>query len=192
MKPRLVVRINVGILLALGLAMLFPLGISLLYADGSWPSLLFPAVGLVLVGVFGIRATRPESRRQLEPSAPREVLLSVTLAWVLASLVGGIPYLVDGVFVSPVASTFEAMSGFTTTGATLLPDIEAPSPSIQFWRCMTQWLGGIGIVVLFVAVAPVLGFGAARLLSAEVSGIGQPRLTPRIVDTAKALLEAIS
>ncbi|HZY65726.1 MAG TPA: potassium transporter TrkG [Rubrobacteraceae bacterium] len=80
------------------------------------------------------------------------------------------------------------MSGFTTTGATLLPDIEAPSPSILFWRSMTQWLGGIGIVVLFVAVAPVLGFGAAWLLSAEVSGIGQPRLTPRIVDTAKVLL----
>src|SRR5215210_8342178 len=70
----------------------------------------------------------------------------------------------------------------------LLSDIEAQSSSILFWRSMTQWLGGIGIVVLFVAVAPVIGAGAARLLGAEVSGLTQTRLTPRIADTAKALL----
>ena len=80
------------------------------------------------------------------------------------------------------------MSGFTTTGSTLISEIESQTPSILFWRSLTQWLGGIGIVVVFVAVAPVIGFGAARLLSAEVSGIEQPRLTPRIADTAKALL----
>jgi trk system potassium uptake protein TrkH len=85
-------------------------------------------------------------------------------------------------------STFETMSGFTTTGSTLLSDIEAQTPSVLFWRSMTQWLGGIGIVVLFVAVAPVLGAGAARLLGAEVSGLTHPRLTPRIADTAKALV----
>jgi trk system potassium uptake protein TrkH len=103
-------------------------------------------------------------------------------------LLGGAPYLIEGTFASPIDSTFEAMSGFTTTGATLLSDIEAESPSILFWRSMTQWLGGIGIVVLFVAVAPYLGMHAARLLSAEVSGINQPRFTPRIADTAKGLL----
>ena len=80
------------------------------------------------------------------------------------------------------------MSGFTTTGSTLLSDIEAETPSILFWRSMTQWLGGIGIVVLFVAVAPVIGVGAARLLGAEVSGLTETRFTPRIADTAKGLL----
>jgi trk system potassium uptake protein TrkH len=80
------------------------------------------------------------------------------------------------------------MSGFTPTGATLLAEIEAETPSILFWRSMTQWLGGIGIVVLFVAVAPAIGAGAARLLGAEVSGLTHTRLTPRIADTAKALL----
>src|SRR5215211_7002097 len=79
------------------------------------------------------------------------------------------------------------MSGFTTTGSTLLSDIEAQTPSILFWRSMTQWLGGIGIVVLFVAVAPAIGAGAARLLGAEVSGLTQTRLTPRIADTAKVI-----
>jgi trk system potassium uptake protein len=106
----------------------------------------------------------------------------------VAALLGGVPFLIEGTFDSLLDSTFEAMSGFTTTGSTLLSDIEAQSPSILFWRSTTQWLGGIGIVVLFVAVAPVIGAGAARLLGAEVSGLTQTRLTPRIADTAKALL----
>jgi trk system potassium uptake protein TrkH len=118
----------------------------------------------------------------------RDVYLSVTLAWTLAALLGGTPFLVEGTFHSLLDSSFEAMSGFTTTGATLLSDIEAQTPSILFWRSMTHWLGGIGIVVLFVAVAPLLGVGAARLIGAEMSGLTQPRLTPRIADTAKALL----
>jgi trk system potassium uptake protein TrkH len=107
---------------------------------------------------------------------------------VLAAFLGGIPYVLEGTFTSLLDSTFEGMSGFTTTGATLLADIEAETPSILFWRSMTQWLGGIGIVVLFVAVAPAIGTGAARLLGAEVSGLTQPRLTPRIAETAKALV----
>lgn len=188
MQFRVVLRVNAGLMATLGLVLLVPLVISLLYRDGSWESFLFPAVVLTLVGGAGFWFTRPASRRAVEYTSPKDVLLSVTLAWILAALLGGVPYLIEGTFVNPIDSTFEAMSGFTTTGATLLPDIEAPSPSILFWRSFTQWLGGIGIVVLFVAVAPVLGFGAARLLSAEVSGIGQARMTPRIVDTAKALL----
>jgi trk system potassium uptake protein TrkH len=99
-----------------------------------------------------------------------------------------VPFLIEGTFHSLIASTFESMSGFTTRGATLLTDIEGETPSILFWCSMTHWLGGIGIVVLFVAVAPLLGVGAARLLGAEVSGLTQPRLTPRIADTAKALV----
>jgi trk system potassium uptake protein TrkH len=177
-----------GVVLSLGLALLVPLAVSLLYADGSWESFLIPAAAMVAVGGLGFRATLPRSGRRLGHVLPRDVLLSVTLAWVLAALLGGTPFLLDGVFLSPIDSTFEAMSGFTTTGATLLSEIEAQTPSILFWRSMTQWLGGIGIVVVFVAVAPVIGFGAARLISAEVSGVTQPRLTPRIADTAKALL----
>lgn len=188
MNFRVITRVNAGVVFAIGLALLVPLALSLLYADGSWPSFLPPAAVMVLVGGLGFWATRPASRRVLAYVSPRDVLLSVTLAWVLCALLGGVPYLIEGTFTSPVDSTFEAMSGFTTTGATVLPEIEAETPSILFWRGLTQWLGGIGIVVLFVAVAPVLGFGAARLLSAEVSGIGQARLTPRIADTAKALL----
>lgn len=188
MNFRAVVRVVAGVVLALGVALLAPFVISILYADGSWESFLVPGAMMILAGGAGLRVTGITSSRESLYVSHRDVLLSVTLAWMFAALLGGVPYLISGTFINPINSTFEAMSGFTTTGATLLEDIESPTPSIQFWRCMTQWLGGIGIVVLFVAVAPVLGFGAARLLSAEVSGLGQPRLTPRIVDTAKALL----
>src|SRR5918998_5222937 len=180
-------RVVSGVVLALGVALLVPLVISLLYRDGSWASFLWPGAAMALLGGVGLRVTASPT---LAPRyvSNRDVYLSVTLAWVVAALLGGVPFLIEGTFDSPLDSTFEAMSGFTTTGSTLLSDIEAQTPSILFWRSMTQWLGGIGIVVLFVAVAPAIGAGAARLLGAEVSGLTQTRLTPRIADTAKALL----
>jgi trk system potassium uptake protein len=180
-------RVVSGMVLALGLALLVPLAISLLYRDGSWASFLLPGAAMVLIGGVGLRVTSSLFRTPRYVSN-RDVYLSVTLAWVVAALLGGVPFLIEGTFDSLLDSTFEAMSGFTTTGSTLLSDIEAQTPSILFWRSMTQWLGGIGIVVLFVAVAPAIGAGAARLLGAEVSGLTQTRLTPRIADTAKALL----
>jgi trk system potassium uptake protein TrkH len=187
LNPRVVIRVNAGVILAIGLALLVPLALSLLYRDGSWMSFLFPAVAMFAIGVVGIRVSKPKGRAP-EYVSNRDVYLSVTLAWTLAALLGGTPYLIDGTFHSLLDSSFEAMSGFTTTGATLLSNIEAETPSILFWRSMTHWLGGIGIVVLFVAVAPLLGVGAARLIGAEMSGLTQPRLTPRIADTAKALV----
>ena len=191
MNARVVLRVNSGVILALGLSLVIPLVLSLLYRDGSWDSFLLPAAGMTVAGGMGIRATRlprSNSGRAVEHLSNQDVYLSVTLAWTLAALLGGVPFLIEGTFNSVVDSAFEAMSGFTTTGATLLSDIEAQTPSILFWRSMTHWLGGIGIVVLFVAVAPLLGVGAARLLGAEMSGLTQLRLTPRIADTAKALI----
>jgi trk system potassium uptake protein TrkH len=190
-NARVVLRINSGVVLALGLSLVIPLALSLLYQDGSWESFLLPAVGMMVAGGAGMWATRlpqPSPSKAVGHLSNQDVYLSVTLAWTLAALLGGVPFIIEGTFHSLLDSTFEAMSGFTTTGATLLSDIEAETPSILFWRSMTHWLGGIGIVVLFVAVAPLLGVGAARLLGAEMSGLTQPRLTPRIADTAKALV----
>src|SRR5215203_3397348 len=183
----LVTRVLSGVALAIGLSLLVPMALSLLYADGSWKSFLLPAAAMVLIGAGGLRVTGSSGYRSRYVSN-RDVYLSVTLAWILSALLGGVPFLIEGTFPSLIDSTFEAMSGFTTTGATLLSDIEGETPSILFWRSMMHWLGGVGIVVLFVAVAPLLGVGAARLLGAEVSGLSQPRLTPRIADTAKALV----
>jgi trk system potassium uptake protein len=187
MNARVIVAVNSGVILAIGLALLVPFALSLLYADGSWRSFLLPAVAMIAAGGAGFLLTRSPGRAARYVSN-RDVYLSVTLAWTLAALLGGVPFLIEGTFPSLIDSAFEAMSGFTTTGATLLSDIEGETPSILFWRSMTHWLGGIGIVVLFVAVAPLLGVGAARLLGAEMSGLTQPRLTPRIADTAKALV----
>jgi trk system potassium uptake protein TrkH len=125
------------------------------------------------MGWWATRLRQSSSNRAVEHLSNQDVYLSVTLAWTLAALLGGVPFLVEGTFHSLLDSTIEAMSGFTTTGATLLSDIEVETPSILFWRSMTHWLGGIGIVVLFVAVAPLLGVGAARLLGAEMSGLTQ-------------------
>ena len=188
MNARIVVRVNAVVILTLGVALVIPLVLSLLYADGYWASFLFPGAAMILAGTARMMVTQASSDRASGYVSNRDIYLSVTLAWVLAAVLGGVPFLVEGTFVSPLDSTFEAMSGFTTTGATLLSDIEAETPSILFWRSLTQWLGGIGIVVLFVAVAPAIGFGAARLLGGEVSGLTQTRFTPRIADTAKALL----
>jgi trk system potassium uptake protein len=187
MKGLVEARVVSGVMLALGLALFVPLALSLLYRDGSWSSFLLPGAVMTLIGGVGLRLTVPPARTPRYVSN-RDVYLSVTLAWVVAALLGGVPFLIEGTFDSLLDSTFEAMSGFTTTGSTLLSNIEAQTPSILFWRSMTQWLGGIGIVVLFVAIAPVIGAGTARLLGAEVSGLTQTRLTPRIADTAKALL----
>ncbi len=191
MNHRVVLGVNAGVVLAIGVALVAPLALSLLYRDGSWASFAGPAAVMIFSGGAGLRLTRDPrgaSGSAVQYVSNRDVYLSVTLAWVLAAVLGGTPFLIEGTFTSLLDSMFEAMSGFTTTGATLLSDIEAETPSILFWRSMTHWLGGIGIVVLFVAVAPLLGVGAARLMGAEVSGVTQPRLTPRIADTAKALV----
>jgi trk/ktr system potassium uptake protein len=147
-----VVGVNAGVVLVLGLALLVPLALSLVYRDGLWESFAIPAAFMIPLGVAGLWASRLP--RGVGYVLDRDVYLSVTLAWVVAALLGGVPFLIEGTFHSLIASTFESMSGFTTTGATLLSDIEGETPSILFWRSMIHWLGGIGIVVLFVAVAP--------------------------------------
>lgn len=138
MNARVVVRVNAVVILTLGVALVIPLVLSLLYADGSWASFLFPGAAMILAGATGVMVTQASSGRALGYVSNRDIYVSVTLAWVLAAVLGGMPFLVEGTFLSPLDSTFEAMSGFTTTGATLLSDIEAETPSILFWRSMTQ------------------------------------------------------
>src|SRR5918999_580160 len=119
-RARVVVTVNAGVILALGLALLVPLVLSLLYQDGSWKSFLVPASVMILLGAAGLGAIRLRSVGYI---LERDVYLAVTLAWVLAALLGGIPYIIEGTFTSLFDSIFEGMSGFTTTGSTLLSDI---------------------------------------------------------------------
>ena len=120
----------------------------------------------------------------------RESILVVGLVWTLASVFGALPYLLAGTFSSPIDAYFETMSGFTTTGASVLTDIEAEPHGILFWRDFTQWLGGMGIIALFIALVPLTRIGAAgtaAMFEDEAPAPQVDRVTPRIRDTAKAL-----
>ncbi len=117
----------------------------------------------------------------------REGYLIVTLAWVLISLFGSIPYLLSGVAPTLADAYFETMSGFTTTGASVFTYIEDIPKGLLFWRALTHWIGGMGIIVLSMAVLPILGIGGMQLFVAEVPGVTPDKLTPRITQTAKNL-----
>lgn len=118
---------------------------------------------------------------------PREGLAVVGLGWIAVVLVGSVPFMATGVAPTPWAAFFESASGFTTTGATVYAEIEALPASILLWRSTTHWLGGMGIIVLGVAILPLIGMGGAQLFRAEAPGISSDRLTPRIASTARLL-----
>lgn len=116
----------------------------------------------------------------------------VTFGWLFAAAFGSLPYILSGVIPHPVAAIFETMSGFTTTGASVLPNaqfltIEAVPRGILFWRALTHWFGGMGVLVLCVAILPFLGVGGMQIYRAEMPGPSKDRLTPRITTTAKLL-----
>lgn len=173
-----------GVLAALnGLFMLLALPFSFYYEDAAWPALLTSALLSLVIGGgsagFTIRF-KQEVRK-------REGYLIVALGWVVLSLFGSLPYYLSGAIPVYTDAFFETMSGFTTTGATILQDIEAVSPSLLFWRSCTQWIGGMGMIVLAVAILPILGVGGMQLFVAEVPGVSYDRLQPRIRETAKRL-----
>lgn len=116
-----------------------------------------------------------------------EAILLVALSWFLLGVFGGLPYLFDGAVTHPVDAYFETISGFTTTGSTILSDIAGQSRGLHWWRAMTHWLGGMGIVVLFVAIFPQLGVGGKFLFKSEVPGPITEGLTPKIKQTAATL-----
>ena len=163
--------------------MLFPLGWSLYYGE---PESLAFAISAGITAGSGLllwRLTAGIERR----FSRRDALMFVAGGWILASLFGAIPYELAGTFPSYLDAFFEAMSGYTTTGATVLSSIESQPHSILLWRNFTQWLGGMGIITLFVALFPLFGIGAAHLVEAELPGPQTERLTARIRDTVKSL-----
>lgn len=117
----------------------------------------------------------------------KEGYIIVTLTWLSISFFGALPFFISGAIPSYTDAFFETMSGFTTTGATILNDIESVSKGLLFWRSMTQWLGGMGIIVLTLAILPILGIGGMQLFVAEAPGTTPSKLHPRITETAKRL-----
>ena len=171
----------------LAVPLLVPLVTALLYGE----DIAVFAVSIAFVFLFGFVIERAAPEPDL---GPREALLMVALTWFTVAVVGTLPYLLagmgtDSTLAHPVNALFESMSGFTTTGATVMGSIslERHSHALLIWRQLTQWIGGMGIVVLAVAILPELSVGGAQLMDAEAPGPGIEKLTPRIAETARAL-----
>ena len=182
--PKIILRI-VGILLFIEAAFLLgSVGVSLFYAEDTVRPLLYSAgiiasVALLLV-TFCKGGERAISRK--------DGYVVVSLCWIVFSLFGTLPYILTDSIPSFTDAFFETMSGFTTTGATILQDIEALPKSILFWRMMTHWVGGLGIVFFTVAVFPIFGLNDMNLFSAESVGPIRAKLHPRISVTARWIL----
>ncbi|HEX2973975.1 MAG TPA: potassium transporter TrkG, partial [Tepidisphaeraceae bacterium] len=186
MRAGVIVHYLGSLLLFLAAVMLVPLAISVVDREVDQVALL---TSVLITGLCGATMWY-WTRKQPGPMARRESFVVVALAWALASAFGAIPYMLAGTFTSYIDAYFETMSGFTTTGSSVLADIEAQPHGILFWRDFTQWLGGMGIIALFIALVPLVRIGAAgasALFEDEAPTPQVDRVTPRIRDTAKAL-----
>ncbi len=170
-------------LLALAGTMLVPIAYGLIVgarglAPIAYASAITGAAGLLLFFKY---------RRHARELSRREGLFLVVATWLSVCLFGSLPFLLSRHFGSFTDAFFESVSGFTTTGATVLAEVEVLPEPLQFWRCFTHWLGGMGIVLLGVAILPLLGHGGMQLYRAEFSGATSEKLKPRIAETASAL-----
>ncbi|PWJ42570.1 TrkH family potassium uptake protein [Sediminitomix flava] len=183
-----------GVLLILnGIFMLISLLISWYYKTEHWDALLISGLIAVSCGSLAFYLGKGHELRKQDKSSKKEELkkkdgfMIVTLGWVLMSFFGCLPYVISGEIPSLTDAFFETISGYSTTGASILTDIEAVDKGILFWRSLTQWIGGMGIIVLTVAILPILGIGGMQLFVAEAPGISPDKLQPRIKETAKRL-----
>ena len=188
MRIRVDWRQSVGlagsVLQYLAIPLVFPLVLALYYREPIAPFVVAIAVTLVLGTAFD----RFESDGEI---GPREAFLMVSLSWALVALIGAIPFVVAGVgtIAHPINAAFEAMSGLTTTGATLLEDFSAHDRSILMWRQLIQWIGGLGILVLVTSILSQLSVGGAQLMETETQYDNVDKVTPHIQDTARLILK---
>lgn len=157
--------------------------VSLIYKDGVTLQLFISGLAVLLVGVSLMFSTK-NHRKEMNK---REGYIVVTFGWIVMAISGTFPYMVTEVIPTFTSAFFETMSGYTTTGATIINDIEIVPKGVLFWRSTTHWIGGMGIIVLAIAILPLLGIGGMQLFTAEAPGISADKLHPRITDTAKRL-----
>jgi len=157
--------------------------VSLIYGESD--SLAFLKAGLITLVVGSLSYLT--SKGVKKDLGKREGYIIVSLVWVVFSIFGCLPYLFSGAISNVTNAFFETMSGFTTTGSSILNNIEELPHGILFWRSLTQWMGGMGIIVMFLAILPTLGIGGRELFVAEVPGPAPDKLTPRIKETARNL-----
>jgi trk system potassium uptake protein TrkH len=161
-----------------------PLAVAVFYGEAG----MIRALGITMGAVFALALpTALLTGKRRTPFSAGDGFLLVFLAWIGASFLGAGPYVLSGRIMNFPDAVFESVSGFTTTGATIIPDVEIMPRSLIFWRAMTHWLGGMGMVVLSVALLPLLGMGGFQLVKAESPGPEKDRIIPKITANAKLL-----
>jgi trk system potassium uptake protein TrkH len=177
-----ILRIVGTLLIVLGGAQLLPLGVALYNGEEAWRDFLGSGAGAAVAGGLLVLASRNANE-----ISEKDGFGVVTFCWMFATLAGAVPYYLSGTVSSVTDAVFESMSGFTTTGATILTDFEGLGQGILLWRSLTQWFGGMGIIVLALVILPALGIGGMQLYRREVPGPYSEKITPRLRDTARAL-----
>ncbi|MFO7987815.1 MAG: potassium transporter TrkG [Desulfatiglandaceae bacterium] len=184
MHFRIIFRFIAILAVFLGLSMSGPLLAAFLFEDGSTRAILISMGITIMAGLGTFFLIRTPEDEQLNH---RDGMAIVTLGWAMAALFGTLPYLFSGTIPDVTNAYFESISGFTTTGASTLNHIESIPEGILLWRSLTQWLGGMGIIVLSIAILPYLGIGGMQLYKAEIPSPVVDKLKPRISETAKTL-----
>jgi trk system potassium uptake protein TrkH len=178
---RLVLHLLGRLVLLLGGALGVPLLAAGLFGERLWPYLASIAV-CCAAGAALMVLSRPETRE----IRPRDGFLIVGGAWLVVSALGSMPYLFTGTL-GPVDALFESVSGFTTTGSTVIADVEVVPRGLLLWRALSQWMGGMGIILFTIAILPLLGIGGMQLFKAEVPGPVVDKVRPRLTATARSL-----
>lgn len=184
MNPRVVARLTSGLLGLVTVIMVAPLILAVY--DGTARASVAFIVAAIISGCVAL-LLRFLGRGPVTAVHRKDALGAVALSWAFAGVLGGLPFLVEGSIESLASATFESVSGFTTSGATVIADVDGLSRATNLWRCLCHWIGGMGIVVLFVAIFPQLGVGAKHLFKTEVPGPITEGLRPHIKQTALAL-----
>lgn len=184
MNKRAVFHLVSYMTLVIGFAMLVCAWVSWIHDEPLKIQLSLVESGLIAIGCAGIVGILTRGEINL---SRRDGFGIVTFGWISCAVFGSLPYILSGVIPHPVSAMFETMSGFTTTGASVLSGLEEIPRGIHFWRALTHWFGGMGVLVLCVAILPFLGVGGMQIYRAEMPGPSKDRLTPRITTTAKLL-----
>lgn len=183
MNVKVIFKVLGVLLLIESLFLASSLIISLIYSENDWIYFLY-SFGILFLSGCAITIFTRKTAKQI---GKKEGYIVVSLVWVVFSIFGALPFYLSGAIPNYTDAFFETISGFTTTGASVLNDIESLSHGMLFWRSLTQWLGGMGIIVLSLAVLPLLGIGGMQLFIAEVPGPTPDKLHPKVAETAKRL-----
>lgn len=180
----IIIKITGLILIIEGFFLLSCLPVSWHFGGNDFSSILISGLVILILGFILWYFKRSVNQKDV---SKKDGHLIVVLIWVVMSIFGALPFYISGYIPSYTDAFFETISGFSTTGATILTDIEALPKGLLFWRSLTQWIGGLGIIVFTVAVLPLFGFGGMNMFAAEAPGLTKDRLHPRIVVTARRL-----